>query len=208
MCSGDVKEKSSERRPRGSGRNLGLMALTVDDIVARCQAALAEHTPVLAVRDVLEELVADPTRLEETLGPVEIGGITTLHNAADLTVLQVAWTPGMSLYPHEHRMWAAIGMYGGQEDNAFFRRAPRVLEPAGGKELPAGDVLVLGDDVIHSVANSRREYAVALHVYGGDFFTVERSEWDPQTYEERPRDLERTRRLFEDANTRWLTQQP
>jgi hypothetical protein len=28
------------------------MALTVEEIVARCQTALAEHTPVLAVRDV------------------------------------------------------------------------------------------------------------------------------------------------------------
>ncbi len=183
------------------------MALTVDDIVARCQAALAEHTPVLAVRDVLDELVTNPAGLEEALGPVEVGGITTLHHTSDLTVLQVAWTPGMSLYPHEHRMWAAIGMYGGQEDNAFFRRAPSGLESMGGRELPAGDVLVLGDDVIHSVANSRREYAVALHVYGGDFFTVERSEWDPETHEERPRDLERTRRLFEEANTRWSARQ-
>jgi predicted metal-dependent enzyme (double-stranded beta helix superfamily) len=182
------------------------MALAPEDIVARCRAALAEHTPVLAVRDVLEELVADPPQLEEALGPVEVGGITTLHNAADLTVLQVAWTPGMSLYPHEHRMWAAIGMFGGQEDNAFFRRAPNGLEATGGRELPAGDVLVLGDDVIHSVANSRREFAVALHVYGGDFFTVERSEWDFETFEERPRDLERTRRLFEEANARWLEQ--
>jgi predicted metal-dependent enzyme (double-stranded beta helix superfamily) len=184
------------------------MALTVDEIVARCQAALAEHTPVLAVRDVLDELVAHSTELQGALGPVEVGGITTLHNAADLTVLHVAWTPGMALYPHEHRMWAAIGMYGGQEDNAFFRRAPEGLEPTGGRELPAGDVLVLGDDVIHSVANSRREFAVALHVYGGDFFTVERSEWDFETLEERPRDFQRTSRLFEEANTRWFQQQP
>ena len=112
----------------------------------------------------------------------------------------------MALYPHEHRMWAAIGMYGGQEDNAFFRRAPKGLESAGGRELPAGDVLVLGDDVIHSVTNSRREFAVALHVYGGDFFAVERSEWDFGTFVERPRDLERTRRLFDEANARWLEQ--
>jgi predicted metal-dependent enzyme (double-stranded beta helix superfamily) len=179
------------------------MALAVEEIVARCHEALAEHTPVLAVRDVLDELISDPARLEQALGAVEIGGITTLHNATDLTVLQVAWTPGMTLYPHEHRMWAAIGMYGGQEDNSFFRRVPGGLEAAGGRELGAGEVLVLGDDAIHSVANSRRDFAVALHVYGGDFFSVERSEWDSETYEERPRDLERTRRLFEEANDRW-----
>jgi predicted metal-dependent enzyme (double-stranded beta helix superfamily) len=182
------------------------VAINTDEIIARCREALAEHTPMLAVRDVLDPLVADPAALDAALGPVELGGITTLHNAPDLTILRVAWTPGMALNPHEHRMWAVIGMYGGQEDNAFYRRASHGLEPAGGKEVPAGDVLVLGHDVIHSVANSRREYAVALHVYGGDFFNGERSEWDFDTYEERPRDFARTRRLFEEANARWREQ--
>src|SRR6202035_2508485 len=127
-----------------------------EDIVARCRVALTEHTPVLAVRDVLAELVTESRDLEHALGPVSRGGITTLHNAADLTVLHVAWTPGMALYPHEHRMWAVICMYGGQEDNAFFRRSPGGLEQTGGRELPAGEVLLLGDDVIRSVANTRR----------------------------------------------------
>jgi predicted metal-dependent enzyme (double-stranded beta helix superfamily) len=180
-----------------------VVGLSVEDIVARCQASLTEHTPVLAVRDVLDELVGSRVQLERTLGPVKSGGITTLHNSSDLTVLHVAWTPGMALYPHEHRMWAVIGMYGGQEDNAFFRRVPNGLESSGGRELPAGDVLVLGDDVIHSVANSGREFAVALHIYGGDFFSGDRSEWDAETHEERPRDFERTRRLFEEANAHW-----
>jgi predicted metal-dependent enzyme (double-stranded beta helix superfamily) len=180
------------------------MTLVVEDIVARCQEALTEHTPPLAVRDVLAELVSDSSGLEQALGPVDRGGITTLHNAADLTVLHVAWTPGLTLYPHEHSMWAVIGMYGGQEDNEFFRRAPGGLERAGGRELPAGEVLVMGDDAIHSVANSRKDFAVALHVYGGDFFSVERSEWDLQTHEERPRDFQRTQQLFDEANARWL----
>lgn len=179
------------------------MALVVDDIIARCRGALTEHTPVLAVRDVLDELIAQPATLEHALRPVEQGGITTVHNAEDLTILRVAWTPGMALNPHEHRMWAAIGMYGGQEDNAFYRRSPDGLAPAGGRELPAGEVLVLGDDVIHSVSNTRRELAVALHVYGGDFFSGERSEWSFDTFEERPRDLDGTRRLFEEANARF-----
>jgi predicted metal-dependent enzyme (double-stranded beta helix superfamily) len=182
------------------------VALSVEDIVAKCQGSLTEHSPALAVRDVLRELVDNRSGLERALGPVERGGITSLHNAPDLTVLHVAWTPGMALYPHDHRMWAVIGLYGGQEDNAFFRRAPEGLEEVGGRELPAGEVLVLGEEAIHSVANSRREFAVALHVYGGDFFSVERSEWDPQTFKERPRDLERTRRLFEEANARWSDQ--
>jgi predicted metal-dependent enzyme (double-stranded beta helix superfamily) len=180
------------------------MALTVDDIIVRCQGAIAEHTPALAVRDVFDELVADTGSLEKALGPVERGGITSLYNADDLTILRVAWTPGMALNPHEHRMWAAIGMYGGQEDNAFYRRSPGGLEPSGGRELPSGEVLLMGDDVIHSVTNNRNDFAVAVHVYGGDFFEVERSEWDFGTYEEHPRDFARTQRLFQEANERWL----
>jgi predicted metal-dependent enzyme (double-stranded beta helix superfamily) len=182
------------------------MVLVIEDVVARCQAAVAEHTPALAVRDVLDQLVADRRALERAVGPVERGGIITLHNGPDLTVLRVAWTPGMALNPHEHRMWAVIGMYGGQEDNAFYRRAQTGLEGAGGRELPAGEVLVLGDEVIHSVANSRREFALALHVYGGDFFSTERSEWDFDGSGERPRDLENTQRLFEEADARWRSQ--
>jgi predicted metal-dependent enzyme (double-stranded beta helix superfamily) len=183
------------------------MALAVEDIVARCQEAVVEHTPTLAVRDVLDELVRDRAELARAIGPVEQGGITTLHHAPDLTVLHVAWTPGMALNPHDHRMWAAIAMYGGQEDNAFYRRARVGLQTAGGREVEAGEVLLLGDDVIHSVANRRREFALALHVYGGDFFAGERSEWDFDTYDERPRDLTGTMRLFDEANARWRAEQ-
>jgi len=180
------------------------VALTVDDIIARCRAALGETTPALAVRDALRELVSTPAAVAGALGPVDDGGIAVLHRSDDLTVLHVAWTPGIALNPHNHRTWAVIGMYGGQEDNRFYRRRPgHGLEATGGRELPTGDVLVMGDDIIHSVANSRREFAVALHVYGGDFFSGGRSEWDWETYEERPRDFDRTRRLFEEANARW-----
>jgi predicted metal-dependent enzyme (double-stranded beta helix superfamily) len=182
------------------------VTLAVEDIVARCQGALVEHTPPLAMRDVLDELIADPDALERAVGAIEVGGITTLHRAPDLTILRVAWTPGIALNPHEHRMWATIAMYGGQEDNAFYRRSANGLDAAGGKDITAGEVLVLGDDVIHSVSNTRSEFAVALHVYGGDFYAVERSEWDFGTYDERPRDFERTRRVFDEANARWLEQ--
>ena len=40
----------------------------------------------------------------------------------------------------------------------------------------------------------------AIHVYGGDFFAAERSEWDPETLREHPYDVEKTLRLFEEAN--------
>lgn len=181
------------------------MALDAQSIVDRFQHAIGEHTPQLAVRDALDELISSGA-LNRTLGIPDVGGITNLHNSAELTVLQVVWTPGMRLNPHNHNMWAVIGMYGGTEDNAFFRRNETGLVESGGKEVHEGDVLVLGDDVIHAVANTRQNFAAAIHVYGGDFFNSDRSEWDFDTFTERPRDVAGTMRLFEEANERWLAQ--
>jgi len=42
-----------------------------------------------------------------------------------------------------------------------------------------------------------------IHVYGGDFFAMPRSEWTPDTLEERPYDVERAKQVFADANERW-----
>ena len=36
----------------------------------------------------------------------------------------------------------------------------------------------------------------AIHVYGGDFFAIERSEWDPDSLQEGPYDTEKARRMF------------
>lgn len=75
-----------------------------------------------------------------------------------MPVLNVVWPPLFSLYPHDHRMWAAICIYSGREDNAFFRRRDDTIVSSGGKELLEGDVQVLGDDVIHAVHNPARSY--------------------------------------------------
>ena len=42
----------------------------------------------------------------------------------------------------------------------------------------------------------------AIHIYGGDFFAVPRSEFDAETLEERPYDVEKAKRVFLDANDR------
>ena len=110
------------------------------------------------------------------------------------------WAPQMTLYPHDHRMWAAIGIYAGREDNAFYRRQPEGLASSGGKELGERDVLLLGDDVIHSVTNPSLQCTGAIHVYGGDFVNQPRTEWDPVTFEPRPYDLNHTREQFALAN--------
>ena len=32
--------------------------------------------------------------------------------------------------PHDHRMWAAIGIYSGREDNIFWRKVPDAPDPS------------------------------------------------------------------------------
>lgn len=179
--------------------------LDIDQLIADFQAARGETEPRRAVREVLGRALASPGEVAEALDPTE-GGITLLHHADDLTVIHVVWAPGMTLYPHDHRMWAAIGIYAGQEDNAFYRRSgpgERTLVESGGKQVATGDVLVLGDDTIHSVTNPLRTLTAAIHVYGGDFVNEPRSQWGPGPREERPYDMAIANQRFAEANAAW-----
>jgi predicted metal-dependent enzyme (double-stranded beta helix superfamily) len=176
----------------------------VDDLVSACQEAAASDDPLLATRDVLGRAVERPSSVADVLRP-ELGGLNVLHNTPELTVLNVVWAPGMTLLPHDHRMWAAIAVYVGREDNAFFRRVPDDrghLAETGGKVLDEGHVLLLGDDAIHSVHNPLERLTAAIHVYGGDFVREPRSQWGPGELEEHPYDLDFVMREFAEANAR------
>jgi predicted metal-dependent enzyme (double-stranded beta helix superfamily) len=110
----------------------------------------------------------------------------------------------MTVMPHNHNMWAIIAIYTGREDNILWRRVPDDpsgrIEAAGAKALSERDALPLGRDIIHSVTNPIERLTGAVHVYGGDFFAVPRSEWDPERLVEQTGDVQRTLRLFEESN--------
>jgi predicted metal-dependent enzyme (double-stranded beta helix superfamily) len=174
----------------------------VETFISQCRAALEDTTPELAIKDVLARATSEPSSIIAALGTPTRAEIRTLHHASDLTILHVVWAPGMSIYPHDHRMPAIIGLYGGREDNTFYRRTPGGLAPSGERRLEQADVTVLGRHVIHAVTNPLRQFTGAIHIYGGDFFGTPRSEWDPDTLEERPYDIERAKKVFAEANAR------
>jgi predicted metal-dependent enzyme (double-stranded beta helix superfamily) len=177
----------------------------VDQLIAGCRAAVAEDEPRRAIREVLERALDRPGEVADALLPPE-GGLDMLHHAPDLTVINVVWAPGMRLFPHNHRMWAAIAIYTGREDNEFFRRtAPGAptLTGSGGKVITEGDVVVLGDDTIHAVSNPTGRLTGAIHVYGGDFVNEPRSQWGPGPVEERPYDMDIALQQFAEANAAW-----
>jgi len=74
----------------------------------------------------------------------------------------------------------------------------------GGKRLEERDVVLLGRDTIHSVANPGARLTSASHVYGGDFVNQPRSQWGPGDREERPYDLDEAKKVFAEANEAWL----
>ena len=178
------------------------MKFELEQFAAECRAALSEKSPQLAIREILARAVSEPNEILRTLGEPQRGEMQKLYQSDDLTILNVVWAPWMTILPHNHQMWALIGIYTGREDNIFWRRPPETkrLEAAGAKALRAKDTYPLGPDIVHSVTNPIPKFTGAIHIYGGDFFGVARSEWDPETLVEQSCDGEKMRRRFDQAN--------
>jgi predicted metal-dependent enzyme (double-stranded beta helix superfamily) len=176
----------------------------IDTLIASCVDCLGETDVPRAVRETLTRAARSPRAIADRMQP-ETAGITVLYHSEELTIVDVVWAPGMQIFPHDHRMWAAITIYAGREDNKFFRRSPdnRGLSRAHGRVLTAGDVLMLGESALHAVANPGSAPAGAIHVYGGDFINHQRSQWVPPDFVEEPYDAKLVANVFAEANTSW-----
>jgi predicted metal-dependent enzyme (double-stranded beta helix superfamily) len=176
----------------------------LDRFIEDCRDAVRLDHTHKAAREVLARANADPAAILKTLGEPTMAGVTPLYKSPELTILNVVWGKRMTIMPHDHRMWAVIGVYSGREDNIFWRRVPGdpkgVIEAAGAKSLGERCAEPLGRDVIHSVTNPLGRLTAAIHVYGGDFYSAKRSDWDPENLCEREYDFALHRRMFEAAN--------
>ena len=178
----------------------------VERFTEDCLRANAEGDAHKAVLELVERTCSDPGTVLAGLGEPIRAGVTRLYHHDELTILNIVWGPYMTLMPHDHRMWAVIGIYTGREDNIFWRRRSGrddgFLKAQGARSLGSKDTVPLGPDVIHSVTNPLPRLTGALHVYGGDFFGAERSEWDPETLTEGRYDVEKNMRLIAESNAR------
>lgn len=176
----------------------------LDRFIEDCHAAVAGDPSHKGVREVVARAVADPTAVLKALGEPARAEVQPLHSSKEVTIINVIWAPWMTIMPHDHRMWAVIGVYTGREDNMFWRRLPDAgggrIEAAGARDLSVKDAEPLGPDIIHSVTNPIPRLTGAIHVYGGDFFNTARSEWDAEELTERPYDVEKNMRLFREFN--------
>jgi predicted metal-dependent enzyme (double-stranded beta helix superfamily) len=154
---------------------------SLDNVIDELRRALRSGG-VPSVADVVRHAIRKPQLIDE------VGSSRILHSEPGLTLVHTVVNGGFFSPPHDHRTWAVIGVYHGQENNTFYRldAGSRIIEQCGGRELSEGEVLTLEPDAIHRIANPRQDKLIALHVYGRNIFAIERSAWDLTTGEERP----------------------
>lgn len=178
------------------------MAFDRDQFVEDCTDALYEDDPQAAILDHLSRAMRDHTAVLAAMGEPRHAGMDVLIASRRLTIFGAMWAPNMTLAPHNHHMWALIGIYTGREDNIFWKQTSQGLRAGGASCLFAGDVASLPRDVIHSVTNPLGRFTGGLHIYGGDFFNTERALWNPETLDEQPSNGDTVRALFEAENAR------
>lgn len=176
--------------------------MEIERFVEDCVKANDESEPQAAVLEVLSRAVSEPGAFIQVLGEPRKALVETLYRSETLTILNAVWTPQMNLMPHNHLMWANIGIYTGREDNIFWKQGDRRIEAFGAKALFERDAASLPVDAVHSVTNPLRRFTGGIHIYGGDFFDTTRCMWDPETLEEQPSDGDAVRDIFAEENER------
>ena len=177
----------------------------VERFIAECEAANVTNGGRDVVREVLRAAISDPTGIVSALGEPRRAGDRVLHRSPRLTILHIVWPPSFTQTPHNHLLWAEIGVYSGREDNIFWRRAASdakwSIEAIGVASLCAGSCLSLDQDVIHSVTNPLDKVTAGLHIYGGNLASgAPRSAWDGETLVEKALDYVRDDRAVDAYN--------
>jgi predicted metal-dependent enzyme (double-stranded beta helix superfamily) len=180
----------------------GSKRMDIDRFVADCIAASDEADAQAAVNEVLARAVSTPDAVLAALGDPDKAGLNVLLSSPTLTIFAAAWTPQMNLMPHDHLMWANIGIYTGREDNIFWERTSDGIKAVGADALFVKDTAMLPEDALHSVTNPLQRFTGGIHIYGGDFFDTTRSQWNPETLEEEASDGARIREMFRRENER------
>jgi predicted metal-dependent enzyme (double-stranded beta helix superfamily) len=176
--------------------------MDIDRFVADCVAANEETDAQTAVNEVLARTVSTPKAVLAALGDPAKAGLNVLLSSPSLTIFAATWTPQMNLMPHDHLMWANIGIYTGREDNIFWKRTSDGIKTSGADALFAKDTAMLPEDALHSVTNPLLRFTGGIHIYGSDFFDTTRSQWNPETLEEEPSDGAKIREMFRRENER------
>lgn len=170
----------------------------LEAFIEACKRLVREpHAPKLAL-ELMRDVVADGAAVAKAVTPLQAGANALdapLFRSSELTILNATLRPGLVTIPHDHGMWAAIGIYEGEEANTFYRRTAGGLEESNRRAVHAGEAILLGEEVIHAIENPLATQTFGLHVYGGDLLAARRSMWDPASGREQPYEVREFFRL-------------
>ena len=170
----------------------------LETFVTDCKAALCTESPRSTIYRHMEELFADPVALAAAIPRFaddevvesergwRLGGEHIVYGDDDLTIMVLDTLPGVRQPPHDHNMHAFIGVFEGCEAQRFWLRTSHGAVPAAGRNLTAGEFMLLGTGAIHAISAPADNPARAIHVYLGDIYDVDRSVFDPVTLAEYP----------------------
>jgi len=101
------------------------------------------------------------------------------------SIVSFVWGPEQSTPIHDHRVWGAIGMLRGAEENQRYRLDERGLPVVSGvaEHLSPGEVEKVSsrDGDIHRVSNALADrVSISIHVYGGNIGGVRRAVYTPE----------------------------
>jgi predicted metal-dependent enzyme (double-stranded beta helix superfamily) len=169
---------------------------SADVFVREVQLASLAADPIAAVQEVVAEAIADGPSIDSVLGTERKTDNDSLFSSEDLTVQRIIWVPGLPSVPHEHRMWAVVGVYAGEELNRIYERSADGLTEVRSRAVQEREVFALDADAIHSVENCGDTWTAALHVYGGDIVNVKRNAWGPDGREAPFAEIDTARRAM------------
>jgi len=154
----------------------------------------SESDILLHLKPVLEKLVS-------STGSVPAKAFTPRKDRFAMNLIQMpedeaysiiggVWHPGQTTPIHDHLTWALIGVYGGEEREALFRRTddgtnPKLakIQQVSERVNKKGHVTVLGHSGIHRVDNISLKPTFSVHIYGRDIGNAERHSYDPASGE-------------------------
>lgn len=148
----------------------------------RCQRAAQGPRAQDAVAAVLRQALAQHGIWEACRGlDADHRGVARVHVGPHLTVVHVNLAPGFRSRVHDHGLWAAIGVYAGQEDNVLYAHRGGRVASTGAVTVRAPDVFCMGARAIHHIENRLDKPLRALHCYGGDLESARRASYNLAT---------------------------
>jgi len=130
------------------------MTFNCDTFIKNCISASTDEGAERNITKLVQKAISNPEQLFKELDEPSKAIIEKMYVSDDLTILNLAWAPLMTLRPHNHNTWAVIGVYSGREDNIFWCQLQEdpngMIEAVGAKSIATGEVVALGKHLSYS----------------------------------------------------------